>query len=94
MSRPGSSCSTRDGSLESQRPPWEWLLPLDGESEVALPPLLPDDDRVRIELNGERLGTEPTRNLALRRARAPYLQNLDHHDFLLQPSFDATVEVL
>ena len=82
------------GSLESQRTPWEWLLQLDGEPDVALPPLLHDDDRVRIELNGERLGTEPTRNLALRRARAPYLQNLDHDDFLLEPGFDATVEVL
>ena len=82
-------------SLRRQRTPWEWLVQLDGSADAgAIPSAMRDDARVRIESNGEQLGIEPPRNLALRRARAPYLQNLDHDDFLLAAGFDATVEVL
>lgn len=61
---------------------WEWVIQIDGERR-ALPTWLLDDPRVRVADNGARQGVAITRNRALMRCRAPYVQNLDDDDMLL-----------
>jgi glycosyltransferase involved in cell wall biosynthesis len=62
-------------------PGWEleWLVQEDGR-EPAAAGLLPDDARVRFEALGVSLGSAPTRNAALARARGDLVGGLDHDD--------------
>lgn len=71
------------------------MVQLDAETDdLPIPSQLREDDRVRLEANGEPLGIEPTRNLGLLRARGRYVQNLDHDDHLLEAGFDVTAAAL
>lgn len=83
---PGAAflAETAESILTQELPPgWdlEWIVQQDGVGSIAS--LLPDDARVRLDVNGAQLGAATTRNLALSRARGTLLQNLDADDLLL-----------
>ncbi|WP_338701991.1 glycosyltransferase [Streptomyces sp. Q6] len=68
---------------------WEWLVQLDGPGGGAVAEALAScgadrDPRVRAEAHGTAVGPGPTRNIALARAAAPLVQNVDADD-LLEP---------
>jgi glycosyltransferase involved in cell wall biosynthesis len=73
-------------SLAAQeRVDWEWLIQLDGGRSLLrrVPQAIRDDPRVALEANGRWFGQSTTRNLALLRARHPFLQTVDADDVLL-----------
>lgn len=65
---------------------WGWLVQVDGPDEPVLDALATcgaaKDHRVRIASNGSQEGPATTRNIALGRACAPLIQNLDADDEL------------
>jgi glycosyltransferase involved in cell wall biosynthesis len=64
---------------------WEWVVQVDGtpaEAEEWIPPDMAADERVHVEARGH-FGIAVTRNLALLRTRADFVQTLDHDDVLL-----------
>lgn len=64
---------------------WEWVVQVDGRPEdidAWLPEDMRRDERVHAEANGH-FGIAVTRNLALLRTRADFVQTLDHDDVLL-----------
>jgi glycosyltransferase involved in cell wall biosynthesis len=74
-------------SVLSQETPegWEleWVIQEDGLGESGIRESLPDDPRIKFEVNGAQLGASGTRNLALRRVSGELVQNLDADDLLL-----------
>jgi glycosyltransferase involved in cell wall biosynthesis len=75
-------------SLLKQKVSWEWLIQIDGPI-VNLPGIIKRDKRVIIEANGKAYGPAITRNRALTRSRASFVQNLDADDYLLPGALDA-----
>lgn len=74
-------------SLRSQtHTDWLWLVQIDGPARAARTALVEcgaaEDPRVRVATNGTREGPAVTRNVALGRARAALIQNLDADDEL------------
>ncbi|WP_280236646.1 glycosyltransferase family 2 protein [Nocardia cyriacigeorgica] len=74
-------------SLRSQtHTDWIWLVQIDGPPNKVRTELVgcgaAEDPRVRIATNGTREGPGITRNVALGRAQAPFIQNLDADDEL------------
>lgn len=74
-------------SLRAQtHPDWHWLIQADGTAADVLGPLqdcgATTDSRVTLAVNGTREGPAVTRNIALGRASAPLIQNLDADDEL------------
>ncbi|WP_368857050.1 glycosyltransferase family 2 protein [Nocardia cyriacigeorgica] len=65
---------------------WRWLVQIDGPARAARTALVEcgaaEDPRVRVATNGTREGPAVTRNVALGRARAALIQNLDADDEL------------
>jgi glycosyltransferase involved in cell wall biosynthesis len=65
---------------------WRWLVQVDGSAGDVESSLIAcgagDDPRVSLAANGTRVGTAITRNVALGRATAPLIQNLDADDEL------------
>lgn len=65
---------------------WRWLIQVDGSVSDVESSLIAcgagDDPRVSLAANGTRVGTAITRNVALGRATAPLIQNLDADDEL------------
>jgi cellulose synthase/poly-beta-1,6-N-acetylglucosamine synthase-like glycosyltransferase len=61
---------------------WEWVIQLDGKQR-PLPDVVVGDERVCVAENGSRLGAAITRNRALMRCEAEYVQNLDDDDMLV-----------
>jgi glycosyltransferase involved in cell wall biosynthesis len=64
---------------------WEWIVQVDGtpaEADTWIPADMAADERVRVEARGH-FGIAVTRNLALLRTRADFVQTLDHDDILL-----------
>ncbi|ATL72185.1 glycosyltransferase family 2 protein [Nocardia terpenica] len=65
---------------------WRWLVQIDGPVRDVTPTLIAcgaaDDPRVGVAVNGTREGPAVTRNVALGRASAPVIQNLDADDEL------------
>ena len=60
---------------------WEWTIQIDGDRR-QLPTALVRDPRICVAANGSHLGIAITRNRALMRCRAEYVQNLDDDDVL------------
>jgi len=71
-----------DSLLSQTDAEWEWLVQFDG-SQWDTPAWLQDDPRIKVEINGTKLGIANTRNLALTRARGELVQSLDSDDMLL-----------
>ncbi|WP_067992034.1 glycosyltransferase family A protein [Nocardia pseudobrasiliensis] len=75
-------------------PDWRWLLQIDGPSAEVLAELescgAADDPRIYLGGNVTQEGPATTRNVALGRARAPLVQNLDADDEL-EPTALATL---
>ncbi len=75
-------------SLRAQTyPRWRWLVQIDGVNDTAVRTALAvtgalTDERVQVESNRAMAGPAVTRNIALARAEAPLLQNLDADDQL------------
>ncbi|MFE3445941.1 glycosyltransferase family 2 protein [Nocardia sp. NPDC059180] len=65
---------------------WAWLVQIDGPASAVRTALVgcgaAEDARVRIATNGTREGPAVTRNVALGRTTAPFIQNLDADDEL------------
>lgn len=75
---------------------WEWVVQVDGEQadvEAWLPEDMRADSRVHPQAAG-RFGIAVTRNLALIRTRADFVQTLDHDDILLPGALAALTEAL
>ncbi|MFI5779427.1 glycosyltransferase family 2 protein [Nocardia sp. NPDC051570] len=79
-------------------PDWLWLIQIDGSATTVVPELIAcgaaDDPRVRLAFNGTREGPAITRNVALGRARAPLVQNLDADDQLEPTALETLVAAL
>jgi glycosyltransferase involved in cell wall biosynthesis len=75
---------------------WEWLIQLDGRRSLLrhVPQAIRADDRVSLEANGRWFGQSTTRNLALLRARHPFLQTVDADDVLLPGALAAGAAAL
>ncbi|WP_405166143.1 glycosyltransferase [Nocardia sp. NBC_01499] len=74
-------------SLRAQtHPDWTWLVQVDGDAAAVRAALIEcgaaDDPRTRLAFNGTREGPAVTRNVALGRATATLIQNLDADDEL------------
>ncbi|RZQ65781.1 glycosyltransferase family A protein [Amycolatopsis suaedae] len=75
-------------SLRDQtHPDWRWFVQFDGWDDAGVTAALAvtgalSDDRVSFAGNGESAGPAVTRNIALARTGAPYVQNLDADDEL------------
>ncbi|MFI6167984.1 glycosyltransferase family 2 protein [Nocardia sp. NPDC051052] len=74
-------------SLRAQtHPDWHWLVQVDGDAAAVRAMLIDcgaaDDPRTRLAFNGTREGPAITRNVALGRAAAALIQNLDADDEL------------
>ncbi|MFI6999803.1 glycosyltransferase [Nocardia sp. NPDC050175] len=74
-------------SLRAQtHPDWHWLVQVDGDAAAVRATLIEcgaaDDPRTRLAFNGTREGPAITRNVALGRATAALIQNLDADDEL------------
>ncbi|MBA2725628.1 MAG: glycosyltransferase [Actinobacteria bacterium] len=80
-------------SLCDQECSWEWLIQLDGR-QGTLPEAISEDSRVDVAFNGRQLGIAITRNRALARTRAPYVQSLDADDMLLPDSLAPRIAFL
>ncbi len=68
---------------------WEWLIQLDGNAPVDLPPPIRADSRITLETNGRQLGIAGTRNRGLARATASLLLNADSDDVPTPAALDA-----
>lgn len=77
---------------------WRWLVQADGIAADVLGPLIEcgadRDPRVAFAINGTREGPAITRNVALGRATAPLIQNLDADDELEPTALEAMVAAL
>ncbi|MCW3004510.1 MAG: GltA [Conexibacter sp.] len=75
---------------------WEWLIQLDGGRSGlrCVPEAIRADGRVALEANGRWFGQSTTRNLALIRARHPFLQTVDADDVLLPGALAAGAAAL
>lgn len=83
--------------LSQELPPhWEleWILQEDGVGDPDIRRQLPEDSRVRLEVNGAKLGAAGTRNLGLIRVRGELLQNLDADDLLLPGALAHQISIL
>ncbi|MFC9898087.1 glycosyltransferase [Nocardia sp. NPDC127579] len=74
---------------------WTWLVQIDAEDATSARTALIDcgaaaDPRVRLGVNGTREGSAVTRNVALGRSSAEFIQNLDADDEL-EPTALATL---
>lgn len=86
-------------SLRHQsRPDWRWLVQADGDATDVRSQLIAcgaaEDPRVRFAANGTLEGPAVTRNVALGRATAPLIQNLDADDELEPTALAALSEAL
>ncbi len=86
-------------SLQAQsHDDWGWLIQIDGLDGPVLDVLsqcgATDDSRVRVASNGTAEGPATTRNVALGRASAPLIQNLDADDQLEADGLALLVEAL
>ena len=75
---------------------WEWVVQVDGDPadiEAWLPADMRADERVHVQAAGH-FGIAATRNLALIRTRAPFVQTLDHDDVLLPGALATLAEAL
>ena len=83
--RPRYLRETWDGVRAQEGVSWEWVVQVDGEEpdiEAWVPQDMRADPRVRLQAAGH-FGIAATRNLALIRTRADFVQTLDHDDILL-----------
>jgi ketosteroid isomerase-like protein len=84
-------------SVQAQEgPSWEWVVQVDGreeELEQWLSPEMRADERVRPEARGH-FGIATTRNLALIRCRAEFVQTFDHDDVMLPGALAVGYETL
>jgi glycosyltransferase involved in cell wall biosynthesis len=83
--RPRYLPETWDSVRSQEGVAWEWVVQVDGEAadiEAWLPEDMRADDRVHVQAAGH-FGIATTRNLALIRTRAGFVQTLDHDDLLL-----------
>lgn len=67
-------------SLEEQSCDWEWLIHVDGGEADAVPPILIEDERVRILADPVARGVAIARNRLLAEAAAPWVATLDADD--------------
>ncbi|MGH3468713.1 MAG: glycosyltransferase, partial [Thermocrispum sp.] len=86
-------------SLRAQsHPDWAWLVQIDGPPRRVLDALdrcgAAGDQRVRVHAHGTREGPAVTRNVALGRATAPLVQNLDADDELEPDALETLVAAL
>lgn len=85
-----------DSLLAQQMPArwaWEWLVQLDGEGELPLPPAAFEDPRVKPD-TGRHGGPGTARNLALARSRGQLVRNLDSDDVLTPHALADAIDVL
>ncbi|MFF1359907.1 glycosyltransferase family 2 protein [Streptomyces sp. NPDC058297] len=77
---------------------WEWLVQVDGPHPAVTAALekcgAAGDPRVRVAVNGTAEGPAVTRNIALGRSRAPFVQNVDADDALEPGALTALTAVL
>lgn len=97
--RPGGEPFLEDAwlSLRDQSVPgdWEWLLQEDAAAPSSLlQQFARRDSRIRLAAGGADQGPSATRNLALGRARAALVRNLDSDDVLPAGCLEAGVELM
>lgn len=84
--------------LDQTHPHWTWLVQIDGAPGPVLAALracgAADDPRVSVAAHGTAEGPAVTRNIALARATAPYVQNIDADDELEPDALAALSDAL